>query len=89
MTDKELESKVDFSGLILGFSSAALYYIGHSSIEGKKSGEINFPLALQNIEIVELLKEKTAGNLSQEESRLIEEVLGDLKQKYKTIVQSK
>ena len=45
-------SAVDFSALVLGFSSAALYYIGHSSIEGKAPQEKNLPLAKQNIEMI-------------------------------------
>lgn len=73
--------QVDFSGLILGFSSAALYYIGHSSIESKNTPKRNLPLAKQNIRIIELLKEKTKGNLSPEEDKLISEVLLDLRNK--------
>jgi hypothetical protein len=75
-------TKVDFNGLILGFSSAALYYIGHSAIDGKSAGEKNLPLAQQNIHIIEILQEKTKGNLSAEEAKLLEEVLHDLRLKF-------
>ena len=80
----ELENKlpVDFNGLILGFASAALHYIGHSSVEGQKKLEVNLPLSRQNIDIIELLKDKTQGNLSEQESSLISSVLEDLKVKY-------
>jgi len=77
--------KVDFSGLVLGFSSAALYYLGQTSIEGKGSSPKNLPLAMQNIQIIELLKQKTEGNLTDEENKLIQEVLLDLKMKYSKI----
>lgn len=73
---------VDFSGLILGFSSAALYYIGDGEIEGEKIASSNLPLAKQNIRIVEMLQEKTKGNLSQEEDNLLNQVLKDLRLKY-------
>lgn len=85
---KELASEqaalapVSFSELVLGFASAALYYTGDSNIEGKAAGQVNLPLAKQNLDIVYLLREKTRGNLSDEENKLIEEVLGDLSQKY-------
>ena len=73
---------VDFSGLILGFSSAALHYFGHSTIQGKVSEERNLPLALQNIKIIELLRNKTLGNLTKEESTLVDRVIKDLNDKY-------
>ena len=73
---------VDFSGLILGFASAALFYSGHSAVEGQKAPEINLPLSRQNIDIIELLKEKTKGNLTQEEQELMTTVLEDLKVKF-------
>ena len=76
---------VDFSGLILGFSSAALYYLGASGIEGKGPAEINLPLAKQNIRIIEMLLEKTKGNLSKEESSLLDQMLKDLHLKYNSI----
>ncbi|MBI2602530.1 MAG: DUF1844 domain-containing protein [Deltaproteobacteria bacterium] len=79
---------VDFSGLILGFSSAALYYIGESDVEGKKVGEKNIPLAKQNIRIVEMLKDKTKGNLTKDEQDLVDSVLKDLHFKYNTAVVS-
>lgn len=75
---------VDFSGLILGLSSAALYYIGESDIDGKKVGEKSLPLAKQNIRIVEMLKEKTKGNLTKEEHLLVDQILKDLHLKFNT-----
>jgi len=82
---------VDFSGLILGFSSAALYYLGEAPIQGKEMKSIperNLPLAKQNIDIVELLKNKTQGNLTEEESRLLNQVLSDLRIKYVAAIKS-
>ncbi len=73
---------VDFNGLILGLSSAALYYIGHSEIEGETISKVNFDLAKQNIRIIEMLHDKTRGNLTSEEARLIEQILKDLRLKY-------
>lgn len=75
---QRLENHVDFSGLILGFSSAALYYLGEQPVAGRAIGERNLPLARQNIEIIAMLREKTRGNLSDDEARLIENVLHDL-----------
>jgi hypothetical protein len=73
---------VDFSALIMGFSSAALYYLGEGDVAGKGGGQKNVPLAKQNIDIITLLREKTKGNLDAEEERLIAQVLLDLQVKF-------
>lgn len=79
---QELSDEVDFSGLILGFSSAALYYMGEQAVEGKSLGQKNLPLARQNINIIAMLREKTRGNLNPEEQRLLEQVVSDLQLRF-------
>ncbi len=76
---------VNFSELILGFSSAALYYLGHAEADGKKIQEKNPPLAKQNIKIIELLEDKTKGNLTEHEEKLVRQVLNDLRLKFNSI----
>ncbi len=73
--------EINYSSLILGFSSAALSYLGYMA-ETPDGGGMNLNLAKQNIDIIALLKDKTSGNLSEEESRLTEAVLADLRLKY-------
>lgn len=85
----DLASSVDFSELILGFSSAALYYLGESAIDGKKSQPVNLPLAKQNIEIVAMLERKTEGNLTSDESALVRQVLADLRVKYLAVASAR
>lgn len=68
---------VDFSALILGFSSAALHYLGLAPALGK-GPTINLALAKQNIEIIKMLQDKTKGNLSPEEVKLVQQLLADL-----------
>ena len=80
-TGQQLET-VDFRGLVFGFASAALYYLGENPIEGKEAPEKNLPLAKQNIDILEMLKEKTAGNLATDEDELLQQVLRDLMSRY-------
>lgn len=74
--------KLDFPGLILGFSSAALYYMGENPAGSKEPPEKNMELAKQNIDIIDLLKTKTANNLTEDEDKLITQLLTDLKLKY-------
>jgi hypothetical protein len=71
-------TKVDFAGLILGFSSAALYYMGEGSIDGRPVATKNLDLARQNIDIILMLKDKTKGNLTADEERLMLQLVADL-----------
>ena len=73
-------NRVEFSGLILGFCSAALSYMGYAQ-EGAEA-QVNHDLAKQNIEIIKLLREKTKGNLSAEESELLEQAIPDLEARF-------
>ncbi len=83
--ENEENGILDFSGLILGFSSAALYELGETTLDNHRVQKPNLELAMQNIEIIRLLEEKTKGNLSETESSLIENVLKDLDSKYAEI----
>ena len=69
----------------MGFSSAALYYLGHKAIDGKGPSEINLPMATHNIKIIKLLRDKTQGNLSQDENFLIDGVIKDLDQRFEKV----
>ena len=72
---------VDFSELILSFASAALYHLGDPSLELDVKDQKNMSLAKHNLDIIELLKAKTQGNLSDQESALIHEITADLQRK--------
>jgi hypothetical protein len=47
-----------------------------------KKIERNLPMAKQTIDIIAMLKDKTKGNLTNEEKNLIENLLSDLRFKY-------
>jgi hypothetical protein len=80
MENKQTTS-IDFSGLILSFASAALSYMGVKTDEQQGESQ-NFVLAKQNIEILELLRHKTRGNLTRDEESLLQNILTDLKLKF-------
>ncbi len=71
-----------FSQLVLGLSTAALHYLGEKPLDETQPLPVNLSLAKHNIDLIELLSAKTQGNLDEEESRLIREVLTDLRMKY-------
>jgi hypothetical protein len=71
---------IDFKGLVLGFSGAALTYLGQIKSAGDKAASL--PLARQNIEILSLLSEKTKGNLTKDEESMLQQVLLDLRMRF-------
>lgn len=73
---------VDFNMLVLSLSTSALMHLGQIEGEDGKKLEPNLPLAHQSIELLLMLEEKTKGNLTGEEERLLSGVLYELRLKY-------
>jgi hypothetical protein len=74
---KEL-APLDFSMFILSLSSSVLMNLGlvENPVTGKTEKEP--AVARQTIELIELLKDKTRGNLTEEEGKLMDNVLHEL-----------
>jgi hypothetical protein len=74
------DPKVDFSMLAQSIAFSALHYLGlMTEPESGRASERDLPLARHNIEILELLEEKTRGNLNTEESKLIADLLYEVR----------
>ena len=67
--------KIDLTTFFLSISSAAFMGLGivPTPVGGGRS--LDLELARQNIDLLELMYEKTQGNRSPEEDRLIEQLL--------------
>lgn len=63
------EAPIDFTTFLLSISSAA--FMGMDD----RSGAPNLELARQNIALLEMMLEKTRGNRTSEEDRLLEQLL--------------
>jgi len=74
--------EVNFSSFLLSLSSSTLLHLG--DIADPQSGEKKKDLALakQSIDIINLLKDKTRGNLTQEEEKLLDHLLYDLRMRF-------
>ena len=64
-----------FSNLVLSIASAAVLKMG---LDPSKKEEKDLKLARYNIDLLDLLKEKTNSNLSQEELKLLDSCISDL-----------
>lgn len=74
---------IDFYTFILSIGSSVLVHLGDAPHpETGKPAEKNMPLAQQSIEILAMLELKTKGNLTPEESKLLDQLLLDLKLRY-------
>lgn len=73
---------VNFTNFVISLSTSALFHFGDfPEYEGGKA-EKNLPAAKQTIDILDMLNEKTKGNLDSKETSLIQGVLYELKMRY-------
>ncbi len=82
MTERTNTFKMDFSTFILSLNTSALIHLGDLPDPQSKQRTTNIEAAKHTIEILEILKAKTTGNLSEEEGKLLDDVLYDLRMKY-------
>ena len=74
--------EIDFSSFIFSLSTSALFHLGEIPDPATQKREKDLPLAKQTIDILGILKEKTRGNLTPDEERLMENILTDLRWRY-------
>jgi hypothetical protein len=73
---------IDFATFILSLSHSALMHLGEAPHPETNAIEANLPLAKQDIDLLGVLEEKTKGNLTGDEERLLAQVLFDLRMRY-------
>jgi hypothetical protein len=74
--------RVDFATFVLSLSHSAIVHLGEAPNPETGSVERNLPLARQTIDLIAMLDEKTKGNLTGDEERLIGQILFDLRMRY-------
>ena len=74
--------KMDFSTFILSLNASSLIHLGEIHDPELKEISVNFPAAKHTIEILEILKDKTAGNLDDNEDKLLNDILYNLRLKF-------
>jgi hypothetical protein len=76
--------EINFTTFVLSLASSALIYMGEMQNPQTGEKEENLALAKQNIDILNILDQKTKGNLTSDEQKLLEQLLFDLRIKYVT-----
>ncbi|MFQ5913972.1 MAG: DUF1844 domain-containing protein [Nitrospinota bacterium] len=79
---------VDFPGFVLSLANTALINMGAVPDPQGNNPELHLDGAKQMIDILGILKEKTQGNLTQEEDQLLNEVLSELRMRYIQVVRA-
>ncbi len=74
--------EVTFSAFVMSLNTAALFHLGE--IADPETGALtqNLMLAKHTIDTLHVLKEKTKGNLTDEEDNMLTKFLYDLKMRY-------
>jgi hypothetical protein len=73
---------INFSTFILSLNSSTLVHLGIQTDPTSGSTSENLLLAKQTIDILALLEEKTKGNLTEDEKRLLTHLLFELRMLY-------
>lgn len=79
---------VDFATFVLSLSHSALMHLGDAPNPETDKIARDLPLARQTIDLLVLLEDKTKGNLSGDEERLLHQVLDDLRARYAELAKS-
>lgn len=74
--------EASFSALLTSIASSAIISMGLAPNPQTQQTEKDLPMARFNIDLLGILKEKTNGNLSSDESRFLEALLSDLQMKF-------
>ena len=74
--------QIDFSTFIMSLTSSAFYHLGDIADPETGKTETNLPAVNQTIDMLTMLRGKTQGNLNEEENKLLEQLIYELKMKY-------
>lgn len=74
--------EVTFGSLVLSLNTTALFHLGELAHPEGGEMRVDLDLVKHTIDTLVILRDKTRGNLDDDESQLIEKVVYDLKMRY-------
>ena len=86
-TQKEDEArgplpKGNFAALVSMLVTQALFALGTLEVRGQEKREPDLEMAKYNIDMLEALQEKTEGNLTEQEKKVLENTLNEIRMAY-------
>jgi hypothetical protein len=82
-------SSFDFTTFVLSIASAAMMGLGLAPRPDSGKQEVDLNLARQNIDLLEMIEQKTKNNLSAEEEKLLGRVLFEIRTKFLEVSKQK
>lgn len=77
-----MAATIDFHTFLLSLASSGMVHLGRVPDPSGHPPQVNLTLARQTIDILLLLRDKTAGNLQAQEAVLLDRLIGDLQRAY-------
>jgi len=74
--------KGDFAALVSTLVTQAIFALGVLKVEGQEKKEADLEMAKYNIDMLETLEEKTKGNLTEQEKKVLESTLNQVRMAY-------
>jgi len=74
--------KGDFAALVSMLVTQAIFALGVLKVEGQEKKEADLEMAKYNIDMLETLEEKTKGNLTEQEKKVLESTLSQVRMTY-------
>jgi len=81
-TQEDYFPEVTFSSFVLSLSTTVMYHLGDFPDPATNKAEKNLAAAKQTIDMLNMIKNKTAGNLDIDEKALLEGILYELMIRY-------
>ena len=82
MSDTGRDLPVNFSSFVISLASSAMTHLGEAAHPETGQSEVMLPLAKNTIDLLALFQEKTEGNLDEDEKKLLETLVYELRMKY-------
>ncbi len=76
------EDPINFSTFVFGLASTTLIHLGAAPHPESGGSAVDLTLAQQSLSLLEMLREKTRGNLDAEEERLFANLLTELRLRF-------
>lgn len=77
-----LKDRATFSSHVMQLATAAFLYMGAAKLPGTERVEVNLPMAKLTIDTLDMLKTKTEGNCTEDETALLDDVIYQLRLVY-------
>ena len=80
--------KGDFQGMVSMLFTQTLFSMGFIQVKGEEKRQPDLALAKYNIDMLEMLEEKTKGNLTDDEKQVLANTLNELRMAYVKVVEA-